>query len=124
MPRVLTSSAAMRTCVCAFGENGRKGRALLSALALSRSNVPHPTSWDDRNKALLIAAGVKNWKAFSKEARAVCVECDDAEIAFVPYANQGSDGSVEIQDGRFAVETSSSEEVVGRALERALTLVR
>lgn len=101
-----------------------KGRALLSALALSRSNVPHPTSWDDRNKALLSAAGVKNWKAFSKEVRAVCVEFDDAEIAFVPYANQGSDGSVEIQDGRFAVETSSSEEVVGRALERALTLVR
>jgi hypothetical protein len=45
-----------------------KGRALLSAVALSRVNVPHPTSWDDRNKMLLSEAGAKNWKAFSSVA--------------------------------------------------------
>jgi hypothetical protein len=101
-----------------------KGRALLSALALSRVNVPHPTSWHDRNKVLLSAAGVKNWKTFSKDATSVCVEWDDAGISFVPYENQGSDGLVEIDDGRIVIKTSSSDEAVGAALERALTLAR
>jgi len=101
-----------------------KGRALLSALALSRVNVPHPTSWAGRNKVLLSAAGVKSWKAFSKEATSVFVEWDYTGITFVPYENQGSDGAVEIQDGRIAIETSSSDETVGTALERALTLAR
>lgn len=101
-----------------------KGRALRSALALSRTNVPHPTSWHGRNERLLSAAGVKNWKTFSEEAMTVGVEWDETAIRFVSYENRGSDGFVELQDSRIDVNTSDSDELVGTALEQALALAR
>jgi hypothetical protein len=78
------------------------GGEVLSALARSRLEVPHPTTWKpDRLEPLYSAAAVKNWAAFVRGARCTSVERRVASVSVLPMKNVGAAGGfVPIEEGR------------------------
>ena len=68
------------------------GNKLMSTLAKSTENAPHPKSWKGIDDPLIEAAGVRTFAAFAKAARVVFVVLDSDDVAFVPTRN-GPKGS-------------------------------
>jgi hypothetical protein len=65
------------------------GESVLKALAGSREDIPHPTSWKGSFDLVLKAAGVKSWKAFVKSAKRVEIKFSTNRVSFVPTKNCG-----------------------------------
>jgi hypothetical protein len=68
------------------------GNKLMSTLAQSTENAPHPKSWKGIDDPLIKAAGVRSFAAFAKAAKAVFVIMDNNDVAFIPTRN-GPNGS-------------------------------
>jgi hypothetical protein len=68
------------------------GNKLMSALAKSTENAPHPKSWKGIDEPLIKAAGARSSAAFAKAARAVFVILGDNDVAFIP-TRHGPKGS-------------------------------
>jgi hypothetical protein len=97
------------------------GRAVLSALAASRSNVRTPTRDENIFQPILDAAGVGPRK-FAQLARLVSIEATEGGVRFLPARNLGSKEGFH---GRpeLAFETPSRQaSVVGDALRKAFEL--
>src|SRR5689334_13429113 len=68
------------------------GCNLLSALAQSRHNIPHPTVWD-KNDPVLELAGAKSWRAFAKDATYFDVTCDDGCVTIARWDYRAKDAA-------------------------------
>jgi len=68
------------------------GNKLMSTLAKSTENAPHPKSWKEIDDPLIKAAGARSFAAFAKAARVVFVIMDNDDVAFIPTRN-GPKGS-------------------------------
>jgi hypothetical protein len=98
-------------------------RAVLAALAGSRSNVPHPdrNSWSHVTAPLLKAAGVKTFAAFAKSARTLSVNQQLDRITLTPTRNEGKKaGFVFIPDKALTVDSTVSEGELGGAVREGL----
>jgi hypothetical protein len=73
-------------------QDQRLGDKLMSTLAKSTENAPHPKSWKGIDDPLIKAAGARSLAAFAKAARAVFVIMDNNDVAFIPTRN-GPKGS-------------------------------
>lgn len=66
------------------------GKAVLSALAASQRETPHPTDWKTIVNSVPAAAGAKSHKAFMASARHVAVEAEGSQVIFRPSRNLGA----------------------------------
>jgi hypothetical protein len=65
------------------------GRAILLALAGSKTGIPHPSIWGNAANPLLKFAGAKSFRAFFGSARSVSIRLQDDGATFTPYRNLG-----------------------------------
>ncbi len=75
--------------------NEELGEAVRRVLAGSSSPVRHPTQWKGLFEPMLRVAGVKSWKAFSKNTLCVQVELDGDRLELIPTNNLGVDEGFE-----------------------------
>lgn len=105
-----------------IGDPGQIGAVVSQALEVSKTNVPHPTSWKGLFDPVLKLAGVKSWSTFVKSARCVEIELDADGIWLLPTRNLGADGGFD-QIGRHACPATKSDHVaLGQALLQALEM--
>jgi hypothetical protein len=66
------------------------GAAILEALALSTTGIPHPENLNDPNAAAIVkAAGVKTYQAFIRGAKCVSIERQGDQLVVTPTRNGG-----------------------------------
>lgn len=84
------------------------GSCVLSALAASTNDLPHPTDWKNFHKPVWDLAGVKSWGAFVKGASCVSVEAELDRISLTPSVNHGArDGFKARLDGMISIYSPS-----------------
>jgi hypothetical protein len=104
------------------GEPSYIGRAVLRALARSRTGPPHSTDWRAPLRPVLEVSGQRTWNAFAKGATAVEVSLGDEGMVFTPTINLGSRGGfrpVEAQALRLPPDAGEVE--IASALDTAFS---
>ena len=98
------------------------GTAVADALFASKSEVPHPTDWKGLLAPLLQVAGVKSWKTFMQGAQCVGIDNEDGRIRVISCRNRGpKKGFEEMLDTVVELPSTASMEVLGKAIEEAIT---
>ena len=98
--------------------------SILSALAYSLHDVPHPlqSEWKSVQAPMLKAVGAKSWKALSRNALAVGIEEVGNTITFTPNADYEDYGGRDLTE--LAVTTTLEDANLGDALLRAFEACR
>ncbi len=96
------------------------GALIGQALEVSKSDVPHPTSWKGLFDPVLQLAGVKSWSTFVKSAKCVEVELDEDGIWLIPMRNLGANGGFDRIGRDVCLGRESDPMALGRALVSAL----
>jgi hypothetical protein len=101
-------------------DNRELEQAIRAALDGSKTNVPHPQTWEGLLDPLLTLASVKAWSTFSKGASCVDVEEDGFRIALIPTRNLGPDEGFQPDTSRqIVLEPGTSE--MGASIRKLLT---
>lgn len=103
------------------------GRVLLATLQHSKRAVPHPDpkEWPGLTKELYKAAGVRSWKALIRGATCCSVSKVGEKLRFLPTENVGHrEGFQGFDELAFNIPATSSHEVIGQAVRRALELAK
>lgn len=92
------------------------GEDVLKALAGSREDIPHPTSWAGSFDPVLRAASVKSWKAFIKSAKCVEIEFSTNRVSFLPTKNCGAQDGFKHLQAKTMSCPPTNEELTGTLL--------
>lgn len=92
------------------------GNKLMSTLAKSTENAPHPKSWKGIGDPLVKATGARSLAALAKAARAVFVIMENDDVALVPTRN-GPRGSFTHLNGKIIHSDQSSGNLANALIE-------
>jgi hypothetical protein len=101
-------------------DDERLATIVLTALAGSLSDVPHPTEWTKLLLPLLKQAKVKSWSAFAESATCAEIEKDDGRTTVVPTRNLGVAGGFEPDPSRSLIVGSTATAELGASVRRVL----
>jgi hypothetical protein len=87
------------------------GQQILTALDLSRNNVPWPKDWKKVVEPLLSAAGVKSWPAFAKRATSIRVDRSGTLISLRPSSRDEKGAFHDLPEQVQAVDSPSAEAI-------------
>ncbi len=108
-------------------DDARLGQLVRSALASSRTGIPHPdylTGPTPERLRLLKLAGVKSETQFASGTREASIEFEEGSgIRVTPHRNGGRRaGFTEMLDQVIAAEASADDHALGSAVRRALSI--
>lgn len=99
-----------------------KGEALVQALLKSYVGIPHPRSFEELGKELLVAAGVRKWQAFSTKSAYCSITRNGGAVELLPHRHFGRKGAyTPIPERQIKIEIASPINL-GRALEDCLRI--
>jgi hypothetical protein len=101
------------------------GGALLSALGLSKTGVPHPTEWKGAGRELYEAVGVRRWSEFVAGCKSCSVTMSPSRIRFEPSRyREDYRGFAPMPEAEFSIPANADPGQIGVALLRGLQLSR
>jgi hypothetical protein len=94
----------------------------MRALEQSRHDEPWPSSWKDRTRTLLDAAGVKSESTFQKGSRNVRVDLQGESIGILPTTSkQYRNASAPLMDKKIGIPLTDAR-ALGVAVVQALAI--
>ncbi len=98
------------------------GKHVRELLRHSREGVPHPTDWDNVDRAFLKEVGAKSWSTFAKTALSCTMDFDGDQFVFRPYRRGGPKDNYAffpIEDRKMTISLDATDEELGLLLEKA-----
>lgn len=87
------------------------GNELIKVLDASRKQIPHPTSWSELYKPLLLLAKVKSERTFMRNVRSCNITQDNQSFELLPHENMGKGTFYGIPSKKIILQNPSLEEL-------------